>query len=327
MNIVDVFRIAHKVVAVIPEPLGRGIFNVVGTVVGWSNYSGAVQLRKNLQRIKPVRGALAERRRSAAGLRSYMRYYYELFRLPALTQEQIDARVTIEGHEVLTDYLARDTSVPAVLMHMGNWDLAGRWAHKNLAKVHTIAEKLEPPELGKLFYDFRESAGMKIYLAVKGGGAISHLEEDMRNETILVPILCDRDLSASGVEVELCGKPIRVAVGSALLAQRTGQPMFPISIVTSRFSDDRDRVKRAGTSWGIRIIVDKEIFPNVAPDASSDEREEDLVRMNQEWMDQMTEFLPNHVEDWHMLQKVFVEDLDQARLASNRAKKVDREDK
>lgn len=121
----------------------------------------------------------------------------------------------------------------AVLLHMGNWDLAGTWATKHIAPIHSIAEKLKPAELAEHFLRFRRSIGLTIYQT--GGRAINQLEKSMHEEAVVVTLCATRDLSASGVEV--VGKqPVQVAVGGALLAQRTGAPMWPISITTEDFA-------------------------------------------------------------------------------------------
>ena len=46
----------------------------------------------------------------------------------------------------------------------------------------------------------------------------------------LVPLLADRDLRASGVEVELLGEPTRMPAGPAMLALRTGAALLPVSL-------------------------------------------------------------------------------------------------
>lgn len=101
-----------------------------------------MQLRANYERVAPASG-ISKKLRSATAMRHYLRYYYEAFRLPYLTPEQIDARVSVENMEPLAAAL-KTGSCTAALMHAGNWDLAGAWATRNLAPVHTVAEKLEP---------------------------------------------------------------------------------------------------------------------------------------------------------------------------------------
>lgn len=313
MNIVTGFRLAMWLVKVLPEPLGRAIFRAVGTVVGWSNMAGAVQLRKNYQRITPLGSSWAQRKRSAQGMRSYMDYYYEAFRLPALTEEQITARVRVVNDQGIREHFGRGKSASGALLHMGNWDMAGAWASEHLAPTYSIAEKLEPPELADLFLDFRRSLGLTIYQTGKNSGAINSLTSNMRSGNAFVPLLCDRDLSASGVEVTLAGSPVRVAVGAALLAQRTGEPMYPVTIVNERIDDD-DRARRAGTRNGVAAIFGTPIFSGMTSQASAREKDADIRRMIQQWLDQILPLLTTHLTDWHMLQKVFVEDLDPERL-------------
>lgn len=317
--ITKLFNVAIKAAGALPEPLLRGVFNAIGTVAGASNITGVKQLRANLERVVPSSSAWEARKRSMRAMRSYMRYYYEAFRLPSLSEENIRARVRVENDATIRSYFGRGISVPGALMHMGNWDLAGAWSNFDLAPVHTIAEKLKPDDLADLFFSFRENLGMKIYHAIKGGGAINHLTADMQHTTCFTPLLCDRDLSATGIEVDLCGHAVRVAPGAAILAQRTGAPLFPVMIASENFRDDRDRVKLAGSHWGIHAVIGEPIFAHTAPGSSAHDRQADLVRMIQEWMNQVGEFLVDHVEDWHMLQKVFVADLDPERLAKNRA--------
>ncbi|MFP7706822.1 phosphatidylinositol mannoside acyltransferase [Trueperella sp. LYQ141] len=314
--IVRLFRVADRFVKVTPEPIARGVFRGIGRVLGFSHIRGARQLRANLQRIVPLGSVWAEHVRSARAMRSYLDYYYEVFALPYLRPEQIDARFRAVDATKLIAHLETGRSCSAALLHLGNWDLAGAWANRNLAPVHSIAEKLPVAELARMFLDFRRSLGMTIYPT--GGGAMRGLLSDMAAGTAFVPLLCDRDLSASGVEVNICGHQARIAVGAALLAQRSGQPMFPVTIVNEDFRADRSRVAQAGGHYGGCAIIGEPIYPGVGPQASEQEREADLIRMNQEWMDQITPLLIAHVTDWHMLQKVFVDDLDPQRLARAR---------
>ncbi|WP_052046890.1 phosphatidylinositol mannoside acyltransferase [Arcanobacterium sp. S3PF19] len=315
MNKVKLFLWAQAFTDKVPETLSRTVFELIGTAAGLSNLRGVRRLRKNCRRIAPLSSGPGQRLRSARIMRSYLRYYHGSLRLPALTAGQIRARVRVDNLSVLRARL-RSGSAAAALLHCGNWDLAGAWANMELAPVHTIAEKLSPPELADYFLDFRRKLGMTIYQAVKGGNSIGKLTADMRGGKCLVPLLCDRDLSATGVEVSLCGKTIRVAPGAAILAVRLGVPLIPVFIREENFSSDRDRVRRAGSPWGIRITVGEPI--PVPPKYRGKEKPsaEILRDLCQKWMNQAEKFLTEYPEQWYMLQKVFTEDLDPARLAA-----------
>lgn len=317
MNITSIFRGCERVVGVIPESVSRNFFTLIGTFLGYSNLKGVRQLRKNYQRIVPLSSNFAQRRRSAQAMRKYFQYYHEVFRLPHLSPSEIDARVIAKGMDPLKQELLQRSAV-ATLLHSGNWDLAGAWAARSLAPVHTLAEKLEPADLAQHYRSFREKLGMTIYFAVKGENAIGKLQSDLLQNKCFVPLLCDRDLSASGIEVELLGEKIRVAPGAALLAIRENIPVYPIFIKQVNFSQDRDRVKAAGTKFGIQLELGQPIFP---PQDALEDISEALQKMNQLWIAQAEQFLKENLTDWHMLQKIFVADLDPERLAKARALK------
>ncbi len=315
---VAAFTAAQRAVERIPESVGRGIFSLAGTVVGLSNIGGVLQLRRNYRRIDPTLTGWKGRLASAEAMRSYMRYYYEAFRLRVLPPERILQRVTISGDERLRAEFAAGNSVTGALMHAGNWDLAGAWAHLDLAPIHTIVEKLEPEEMFENFLEFRRAIGLTVYPLVRGGGALRSLERDMQEGVCFTPILADRDLASSGVEVTLAGHTAMVAPGPALLAQRLGCPIYPIYSSYKKVSPARARV--SGTRWEMHLDVAKPVYPATTPDSDPDERSRDITRMTQEWVDNLTPFLKAHLTDWHMLQKVFVDDLDPDRLARTRAK-------
>lgn len=318
MDVVRAFALARAAVERLPESVGRALFSAAGTGMGLSGSAGARRLRANQARIRPGLGPVRARLLSAAAMRSYMRYYYECFRLPVLGEDRILARVQLDNDAELRADLASGRSATAALVHAGNWDMAGAWACIDLAPVHTLAERLEPAGLYEDFLRFRTGLGMTIYPVVRGGGGLRALEEDMAAGVCFTPILADRDLTASGVEVRLAGHAMLVAPGPALLAQRTGCAIYPVFSRYERLA--RRRRAAAGTRWGLRLTVGEPVRAETTPDSDSRERAADVRRMSQEWMDQFEPWLRAHLEDWHMLQRVFVSDLDPERLARARAR-------
>ena len=318
MDVVRAFALARAAVERLPESVGRALFSAAGTAMGLSGSAGARRLRANQARIRPGLGPVRARLLSAAAMRSYMRYYYECFRLPVLGEDRILARVQLDNDAELRADLASGRSATAALVHAGNWDMAGAWACIDLAPVHTLAERLEPAGLYEDFLRFRTGLGMTIYPVVRGGGGLRALEEDMAAGVCFTPILADRDLTASGVEVRLAGHAMLVAPGPALLAQRTGCAIYPVFSRYERLA--RRRRAAAGTRWGLRLTVGEPVRAETTPDSDSRERAADVRRMSQEWMDQFEPWLRAHLEDWHMLQRVCVSDHDPERLARARAR-------
>lgn len=316
MDAYSLFTKAERFVAKAPEPIGRAVFDCIGTAAALANIKGVRQLKKNYGRIDPDLSGLKLRGAAIAGMRNYMRYYYEMFRAPTFTTEDLNRRVTLSPDTYLRNQFASGLAVPSALMHTGNWDLAGAWSEKHLAHVVTVAEKLGDPRMAQRFIDYRTGLGMTIYLAVENGSVFESLVAETEHP-VLLPLLADRDLTSSGVQVSLLGHDLMVAPGPALLAIRTGQPFVPLLLRHEKVRGAERR--RAGTSWITRVDVLDPIAPNVGPDASRQERAADVQRMCQEWMDATGPWMRDHYVHWHMLQKVYVDDLDMARVRARRA--------
>ncbi|MDY5129497.1 phosphatidylinositol mannoside acyltransferase [Actinotignum urinale] len=314
MKITTVFSIAQKIVRTCPESLGRGLFNTVGTVAGSLPLGGTKQLKRNQARIRPNMTARQARSLARAGMRSYMRYYYEVLRLGSWDDESVQRRVVTRNFDHVHAEFDAGRALPATLMHMGNWDLAGAWACNHLAPVHTLVEKLEPEELFTSFVDFRESLGMTIYPVVKGAGAIHNIVRDTEEAPVLSAILADRDLTSSGIPVEFFGEKMMVAAGPAIVAQETGRP---IACFFSYYKKAKKR-EGLGTRWRMILASDEFVYPKVEKDASPREKQADIERMSQEWVSRFEKCVSEHLEDWHMLQKVFVADLDPERFEAGR---------
>ena len=158
------YRLAWRGTRHLPAPVGYGLAHTVADAL-WAGHrlrrssTGVGQLERNLSRILPPgTSPRALRRAARAGMRSYMRYFYEAFALPGITPEQILARVRADVDPQLHEDV-RAGSVVMALPHMGNWDLIGAWACRELATVLTVAERLEPEDLFEQFVSFRQSRG------------------------------------------------------------------------------------------------------------------------------------------------------------------------
>ncbi len=309
VDVARAYATAWRVAGRLPGPVLRALCDAAADV-SWLRRTGGVrQLETNLGRVRPELDPRALRRLSRAGMRSYLRYFGEAFALATMSPEQVDARVRAEGVENLTAHLDQDQAIVLALGHTGNWDLAGAWAARALAPVTTVAERLEPEELFQEFLAFRQSIGITIFALTGDGDVFRGLVRAARGGAGLLPLLADRDLTAKGVEVDFFGHRARFAAGPAALAISTGAPLVTTVIAYERLHGARRRAARS--PWGIVIHFNKAIeMPVGVPRA-------DQVRtMTQAWVDQFAAGVRQRPQDWHMLQKVFVEDLDPARYAA-----------
>ncbi|WP_413449896.1 phosphatidylinositol mannoside acyltransferase [Georgenia phoenicis] len=298
---------AARVVPRLPSWLSAGIFAGAAELATLTGLAGVGQLRANLARAVPDASPRELRRLTRRGMRSYLRYYEESLRLPAVSEAQLGQRVRAVNADWVRAEFAAGRPVVAALGHLGNWDLAGAWATRFLAPVVTVAEHLEPEELFQSFLDFRRGLGMTIIPLEKDGSTFRALLRETRAGTPLVPLLADRDLSRTNVDVELLGERARVAPGPATLALATGSSLAFVGIRYERLSGPRRQA--AGSRWGIVITFSD---PIAAPEGVA--REEAVAAMTQAWGDELGRAVREYPEDWHMLQPVFVADLDPARL-------------
>ena len=286
-----------RLVRVLPERVAYWVFNVVADVAWLRRGRGVLRLETNLRRVRPGLADPDLRSLSRAGMRSYLRYWCDAFRLPTWTPARVVGTCRAVGDGPVRAALARERGVVMALSHQGNWDHAGAWSALDLARVTTVAERLEPAEVYEAFLAFRERLGMEILPLTGGGDLFRTLTRRLRDGGF-VPLLADRDLTSNGVEVTFFGEPARMAAGPAALAEITGAALVPVSIW----------YERSGTSpsgWGTVVEFGAEV---VAPDLP--DRAGRVAAMTQACADVLAAGIAAHPEDWHMLQRVFVADLE-----------------
>lgn len=316
VGIDNLYRFAWRNVGKLPTRLGYGLFHTGGNFAYWSNRlrrstGGAAQLRRNLVRLHPELSSRELQSMTRAGMRSYMRYFYEAFALPSLTPEQIDARVRVmEDPQLRADIAAG--SIVVALPHMGNWDMVGTWASKHLATVLTVAERLKPEDLFEQFVAFREGLGMRIIGQSHGEKVFAQLLKAAGEGHYVLALLADRDLSSSGIVVPLGNGQAHIAAGPAALAVKLDLPLYVASVSYERLTGERRRA--AGTPWGTVLQLVKVPEPGAGETVARSERER-IANWTAAWAAALEPLLTAHAVDWHMLQPVFHEDLDLERLA------------
>ncbi|KUP96105.1 phosphatidylinositol mannoside acyltransferase [Thermobifida cellulosilytica] len=285
------YSLGWALVRHLPERVGRWAFTRIADHTWRRRPSGVRQLEANLRRLLGPEATQAELRAlSRASVRSYLRYWYELFRLPAMDPGDLLDRTLSSGVDRLEAHLAAGRGVVAALPHMGNWDHAGAWITLRGFPLTTVAERLRPETLFRRFTAVREGLGMEV-LPLTGGTAntAGTLARRLRAGG-LVCLLADRDLTAQGVEVTFFGERARMPAGPAALALSTGAALMPVSLWFD------------GPHWGIRV------HEEIAPPSHGD-RASRIRAMTQELACVFEQEIAAHPEDWHMMQPVFTADL------------------
>jgi phosphatidylinositol dimannoside acyltransferase len=283
----------------LPRSWMRSLFTAIADVLWLRRGRGVQRLEANLRRVLGPGASYEDLRRlSRAGMRSYLRYWLEVFRLPVIPPDEIMAGMRIEGDqvEVALGHLAAGRGVIFALPHMGNYEQAGAWiVRRGAGSFTTVAERLSSALVYDKFLAFRESLGMEVLPYSGHGGSFDVLAQRLRQGR-LVCLVCDRDLSAAGVEVKFFGEAARMAAGPAALAVHTGAALMPVTLWFQ------------GEDWGARI------YPEITVPEFGDHREK-IAAMTQDVARCFEHGITEHPQDWHMFQKIFVADLDPVRLA------------
>jgi lauroyl/myristoyl acyltransferase len=320
------FAAGWGVVRALPEGLARNAFNLGARYA--ARNGGPAQLRRNLARVLGVPPEKVPDELMRASLVSYARYWREAFRLPTMDHEAVGRRLdelTI-GSEHVDAALAAGHGGILALPHSGNWDLAGVWLVYRSGTFTTVAERLKPESLYRRFLEYRESLGFEVLPltgaagpatsgtgaagpATSGTGAAGPatsgtggdrppfevLAERLRDNR-MVCLMAERDLTRSGVPVDLFGEATRMPAGSARLAVDTGAALLPTHVYYQ------------GDSCVVQVRE------------PLDTGSGDVAAITQALADQFAIGIAEHPADWHMMQPQWLADLSderRARLSGN----------
>lgn len=286
------FAAGWRVVRLLPERAAYRTFEAAADML-WRRRGGDVlQLERNLARVHPDADPADLRELSRLGMRSYLRYWCDAFRLPTWSPARVRATYDLRGHERLDELIGAGKGVMIALNHGGNWDHAGAWATLRYGTLTTVAERLKPEGLYDQFAAYRESLGMEIR-PLGEPGLVRTLARRLR-EGRIVPLLGDRDLSRTGVVVDLFDEPASLPAGPAVLSLMTGVPLIP------------------AVSWYEDDYAVTQLLPAIPVPATGTTAERTHA-MTQQVAHAIEAGLRQHAVDWHMLQPVWMSDARRAR--------------
>jgi len=312
------FGAGWSLVCRLPEPAARALFKL-GADIAWRRQGGGVQvLEGNLVRVLRTDPASSSppdqsatgvngkelRTLSRTVMRSYARYYLEAFRMQVISAERIAAgmHVNTAAADLTLEYMKNGRGVIYALPHMGDFEQAARWIiGYGAGSFTTVAERLKPESVFQKFLAFRQELGMEVLPTTGGSHPFGVMAQRLRAGK-LVCLVADRDLSDTGVEVDFFGEKALFPAGPAMLAVQTGAALMPVACW---FVD--------ATEWGAHIYDE-------IPVPAEGSRKEKAAAMTQALATVFERAIREHRDDWHMLQKVFVSDLDPDRLARSRTR-------
>lgn len=280
------------IVRALPRSAAWAVFRRAADRAARQRGPGTRRLERNLARVVGPEVSEDELRTLVReGLRSYARYWLEVFRLPTLSRAEVLRAFRLERDHLLGEAVTSGTGCVVALPHAGNWDVGGAYVVAKGWPLTTVAERLKPESLYRRFLAYRERLGMEI-IPTSGGSRppLEILAERVRAGHV-VPLLADRDLSARGVEVTFFGGPTRMPAGPALLAIRTGAPLYVVSL------------------WYEGELACGHVGgPVPVPGPEAGPLDARIRSLTQTIADHLAEGIAKHPADWHMLQKLWLDD-------------------
>ncbi len=280
------YLIAWKLIALLPEKSAYKLADYVSDRIYNKNGKGIKRLRSNYGRVMPEYSSQKLEELTKLGMRSYLRYWFDTFRLSKWSKNRIISTTQVIRENLLRDPIQSKQGCIVALPHAGNWDHAAAYFCSTGITLTAVVEKLKPEAIFKKFLAYRESIGIE---------AISHKEKTIPILTErlqagkLIALVADRDMSRNGIEVNFFGKTSKMPSGPAILAIKTGAPLITAYV---RY-----------TSGGIEIIFDETLKPT-----NSGSEEEQIKIITQSMADNFAKRIKENPVDWHMLQRIWVDE-------------------
>ena len=278
------YFLGWAIVRKLPERVAYGLFARIGRQMVARNGSSVQRLRFNLSRVSNDISQHHLDELVLKAMDSYMRYWCDTFRIQDWSTERIQKSVSLENGNLLLDPIKEGRGVVIALPHSGNWDHAGAYFCSIGIPLVTVAERLKPEALFQKFLEYRQSMGFEV-LALDTRSFATLLKR--AREKRLIALVADRDLSRSGIDVDFFGHLSRMPAGPALLAIRTGIPLVVAHVSYREF--------------GIHIK-----FHEVPIPLDGDETER-ISTVVQRCADLFAQGIAEHPEDWHMLQRIWID--------------------
>jgi phosphatidylinositol dimannoside acyltransferase len=291
------YGLGWSVVCRLPESWAQRAFRLCADLAWRRRGPGVQVLEGNLRRVIGSQAPGGQLRGlSRQAMRSYARYWLEAFRLPVMPADRLAAGMRESGHlPAAFECLAAGRGVIFALPHMGNYELVGAWViARGTGSITVVAERLKPESVYRRFVAFREGLGMEVLPASGGAQRFGILAQRLRAGRPIA-LVCDRDLTGTGIGVEFFGETARMMGGAAALAVQTRAALMPVILWFE------------GDHWGVHV------HPEIPVPAGGDGQQK-AAAMMQQVACLFEAGIRAHPQDWHMLQRVFTADLDPGRL-------------
>ncbi len=192
-----------------------------------------------------------------------------LLRLSRLGRDDVVAATRMPPDvEAIRAAVEAGTGAVIVTGHLGNWEVAGAALAARGIPLHAVAQRQANPHFDRLVNDARARLGIRVI--PKGGATKATLRA--LDQGRAVALVADQDARALGVFVPFLGRPASTHRGPAVLALRSGAPLFmgvmvrgaggvyegrivPIPVPSEGDFEERVRRVTASFTWALEQAI------------------------------------------------------------------------
>ncbi len=281
------YQVGWVVVKRLPKKVSKALFRKIADYSYKKDIKGVQQLRANLSFMLEIDSQSLELEKLVKqGMRSYLQYWEDAFRLPTWKEKHLNKYVRCEGTAELEKAFASKKALITATPHMGNWDAAGYFYTKVYGPVTTVVERLKPESIYKKFVNFRNSLGIEV-IPTSGETDIFMKLLRRAKEGKMIALVADRDITKNGIQVNYGPSQASFPVGPAALAVALDGLVLPLS---SYYDHD-----------GVLVMT---FFEPILPSGNGS-KEEQVKEITQKVAKVFEREVKKNPQDWHMLQRVW----------------------
>lgn len=121
------YLLVWRLIGVLPEKVAYKLANLVSDQIYRRQRKGIKRLRSNYQKVMPELSQVDLDKLTKAGMRSYLRYWFDTFRLNKWSKARILETTFVVRENLLRDPIESKRGCIVALPHAGNWDHAAAY--------------------------------------------------------------------------------------------------------------------------------------------------------------------------------------------------------
>ncbi len=216
------FRVLCGMIVGLPERAALGMCSILGWLAGVVLRIRRRDVDRHLEIAFPDRDPEWRRRVARKSYRHFTREAAITVRLARLDPGEVMRRTRTEGFSELRKAVETGTGAVLVSAHLGNWEVAGAAAAARGIPLDAVVHSQSNPLFDRYLVRMRGRLGLKV--VVKNRARWLALRSLASGR--LIAFVSDQNIRRGGVFVDFFGTAAATPRGPALVALRSGAPVF-----------------------------------------------------------------------------------------------------